>query len=79
MVYSYLQALLGLEDLCKRLASLDTQCVAQKPHLLDIVVLLQGLDMGLDILGGGELQALAFEREELRHVDQYQRNAQLIK
>jgi hypothetical protein len=65
---TYLQALLGLQHFGQRLTRLNAECVAQESDFLDIVVLLQGLNVWLDVLGGRELEALAFEGEKLRHV-----------
>jgi hypothetical protein len=62
---TYLEALLGLEDLGQGLAGLDTERVAQEPDLLDVLVVDQGLDVRLNVLGGGELEALALEGEDL--------------
>jgi hypothetical protein len=62
---THLEALLGLEDLGQGLAGLDSERVAQEPDLLDVVVVDQGLDVRLNVLGGGELEALALEGEDL--------------
>lgn len=66
---TYLQALLGLKYFGQRLTCLDAECIAQKPDFLDIIVLLQGLNVRLDVPSGREFEALAFERKELRHID----------
>jgi hypothetical protein len=57
----YLQTLFGLEHLCKRLARFNTKCVAQELDLLNLVVRLQVLNVWLNVLGCGELEALALE------------------
>jgi hypothetical protein len=75
----YLQALLGLQNLGQGLAGFDSECVAQEPDFFDVVVLLQGLDVRLDVLRTRELEALALEREKLRHVDLGQKERSNIK
>jgi hypothetical protein len=61
----YLQGLLRLEDICQRFAGLDAESVSEKLDFLDLVVALKVLDVWLNVLGGGELEALALERKDL--------------
>lgn len=78
---TYLQVLLGFQDLCQCFAGLNTKCVAQKPHFLHIVVLLQRLDMRLDVLCSGELQTFALKGENFvsRHVGLYKRKKRIVR
>jgi hypothetical protein len=68
----YLQSLLRLEHFGERFAGLDAQSVSEELDLLDLVVALEVLDVWLNVLGGGELEALALERKDLgsRHCAQ---------
>jgi hypothetical protein len=69
---AYLKVLLGLKDLCERLAGLNTKSVAQEPDFLDLVIGLQVLNVWLNVLGGGELEALALDGKDFgsRHCAQ---------
>lgn len=61
---SYLQVLLGSQNFSDNFASFHTQGVAKQPDLLNIVGS-KILDMRLDIRGGIELEALAFNGKQL--------------
>lgn len=59
-----LERLLGLEDFAQGLAGLDTESVALEPCLFHILALDKRLEVRLDVGGGVELQASAFEGEQ---------------
>lgn len=61
----YLEVFLGLEDICERLAGFYTQSVAQELDFLDLVICLQVLDVRLNVLSGGELEAFALDGKDL--------------
>lgn len=67
---TYLEILLRLQNLGQCLTGFNTKCVSQKFDLLDLVVALQVLNVRLNVLGGGELQALALNGKHLcsRHL-----------
>lgn len=68
----YLQALLAFENFGQGLAGANAQGVAQELDLLDVVIVLELLQVRLNVLGGGEFEALALEGEDFgcRHVIQ---------
>lgn len=62
---TYSKALLGRENLTKKLTGAYTQSVSQQANLLDVVLGPETGDMRLEILGGVELEALPLEGKEL--------------
>jgi hypothetical protein len=62
---TYSEALLGREDLTKKLAGAYTQSVSQQANLLDVVLGPETGDMRLEILGRIKLEALTLEGKEL--------------
>lgn len=62
---AYLQSLLGSEYLSQELASANSQSVSKQSYLLQVFQSPQVFDVRLQVLGCGQLQALAFEREDL--------------
>lgn len=62
---TYLELLLRFENLGQFLGGSYSQSVSKKTHFLDLGVVLQGLDVGGDVFGGVELEALSLKGENL--------------
>lgn len=62
---TYLQGLLGGQDLSEALASTNSQSISKNANLLDIIHGFQLCDMGLYVLGRIQLEALPLEGKHL--------------
>lgn len=62
---TYLESLLGTEDIGEGGGCFDSDGVALKAHLLHVVHLAEGFDVRFYIFGGVELDALALKGENL--------------
>jgi hypothetical protein len=62
---TYLESLLGAENISEGGGCFDTDSVALKAHLLYVLHLAQGFNMRFDILGGVELDAFTLQGENL--------------
>lgn len=62
---AYLKALLGRQDFTETLAGANAERVAPESHFFDVIQREEGGEVRLDVLGGVELEPLAFEGEDL--------------
>lgn len=77
---TYLERLLGAENVSEGGGGFDSDGVALKAHLLHVVHLAESLDVRFYIFGGVELDALALEGENLgcvRHFSRYSKGCAL--